>query len=99
MLGLLDQTALVKEFRCNRISGGEAFFDLAEADLDPLLLKDICEPTFRQTSLQRHLPALESRTAAVTRSRFLSLVATTGGLAKSRTRTSSDTLFLVRGAF
>src|SRR5438046_1373777 len=99
MLCLFDQTAFVKQFRCDGISGSEAFFDLAEADLDPLLLKNIGEAALRQTPLQRHLSTFKSRAAAIAGPRFLPLMSTTGRLAEPRTRTSPDTLFLVRRAF
>lgn len=99
VLRLFYQAAVVKDLRSDLVTSVKILFDLREADLDPLFLKDISEPTLRQTTLQRHLSALEPGTAAVTGARFLALMAAAGRLPQPRARTASHPLFLMCRAF
>src|SRR5262249_20289137 len=80
VLGLFYESAVMKDCRRDFVAGIKARFDLRQADLDPLLLENICKAAFRQTALERHLAALESGTAAVTRTRFLPFMTATRGL-------------------
>src|SRR5262245_8884934 len=95
MLGLFYQSTLVKDLGRNLVAGIEIRLDLAEADLDPVFLEDVGEATLREATLEWHLPAFKSRTARITRTRFLALVSTTGRLSKSRTGTATNALFLM----
>ena len=66
VLCLFDQATVVENFGRHFIAGVKFFFDFRQADLEPFFLENICKATLRQTALQRHLSALETRTAAVT---------------------------------
>ena len=81
MLGLLDQAALMKDFRRDLVTSLEILFDLGKADLDPFFLKNVRKAALWQTTLLRHLSALKTRTARVARTRFLALVPTAGRFA------------------
>ena len=65
MLCFLDQSSLVKQFRCDLITGIKTGLDLSQADLDPLLLEDIGESALWQAALQRHLAAFETGAARI----------------------------------
>ena len=60
MFGLLDDTAMVQHFRRDLSVRVKIAIERFQANLDPLLLEDICEAAFRQATMQRHLPAFES---------------------------------------
>src|SRR5580765_6360391 len=59
MLRLLDNAAAVHRFRSDLIIGGKALVERFQAHLNPLLLENIREAAFRQTTMQRHLAAFE----------------------------------------
>jgi hypothetical protein len=83
VLRFLDQAALVEDLRRYLVSSVKVRIDLPKTDLDPLLLEDIRKASFRQTSLERHLPALKTGATAVTRPRLLAFVSASRSLSKT----------------
>jgi hypothetical protein len=57
----------MKKFWRDLVACIETRVYLGQADLDPMLLKDIGESALWQATLKRHLTALEPRTARVSR--------------------------------
>src|SRR5205085_829455 len=96
MFRFLDQAAGVQHFGRDLFVGSEMLIERRETDLHPALLEDVGEAALRQTPMQRHLAAFESHLARVTRARLLSFLAATRSLAEARTRTTTDSLLLVR---
>ena len=99
MLGFFDQATLVQDLRRDDVTGIKVLFYMCQADLDPLLLKDIGKSTLWQPTLQGHLSALKSGAAAVSRARLLSFVPAPRCFTESRAGTSADPFLLMGRTF
>src|SRR5258705_5223137 len=71
------------------IQGGKAYFK-------PLLLENIGKAPLWQTTMQRHLSALEPNLSGVARARLLSLFTSSGCFPQARPRAATDSLLFMR---
>src|SRR5207245_2958866 len=94
----LDDAAVVQNFRSDFVFGREAPLQRLETHFDPLLLENVREAAFRQTTMQWHLPAFESDLRRVAGTRLLSLFTAARGFTKTSAGSATETLFLVRRA-
>src|ERR1051325_10968950 len=84
MFGLLDDPALMHHFRRDLSGRIKTAIERFQANFDPLLLEDIGEAAFRQTPMQRHLPAFETGFRRVSRARLLTFMTAAGSFAETR---------------
>src|SRR5690349_1618277 len=97
MFRFLNQAAIVQDLGRDLLAGVEVLIERPETDLDPALLEDVRKAAFRQTAMQRHLAAFKTDLARITRTRLLSLLTATGGLAQTGSWTTADAfLFMSR---
>ena len=95
VLRLFDDATLMKHLWRDFIVCRKMFFERFQANLEPLLLENIREAAFGQTTMQRHLAALETDLHRVAGTRLLSLFAATRRLAEPAAWTTPDALLFM----
>src|SRR5689334_9672621 len=96
MFRFLNQAPVVQHLRRDFFIGVEVLIERRETDLDPALLEDVRKAAFRQTAMQWHLAAFKTDLARITRTRLLSLLTATGGLAQTGAWSTADTFLFMR---
>src|SRR4051812_14869085 len=99
MLRLLNDAAVVQQFRGDFFLRRKSFFQRFQAYFNPLLLENIGKAALWQTTVQGHLAAFEADLGRIARTRFLSLFTAARSLAETAARPSAQTLLLVRRSF
>src|SRR5690606_33419637 len=72
--------------------GGFEPFEIGQAHLGDVVARHRREAALGQSALQRHLAAFEAQLVEAARTRLLTLVAATGGLAQPRADSATDAL-------
>src|SRR5690349_15851093 len=95
MFRFLNQAAVVQHLGRDLFVGVEVLVERRETDLEPALFEDVRKAAFRQTAMQRHLAAFKTNLARITRTRLLSLLTATRGLAQTGSRSTAHAFLFV----